>query len=85
MGLTTRAADHRPVRLAAAEQQLSFKMNERGARAEAVTRMSFALCAESSPPPDFVINEPFIVEQARGRARTFTIKAGRLRDTARTP
>jgi len=36
-------------------------MNEHGARAEAVTRMEFLASGESSPPPDLVINEPFLV------------------------
>jgi len=60
-GLMTRAADTRPVQIRTAEQQLSLKMNEHGARAEALTTMRLLLGVEPPPPPDFVINEPFLV------------------------
>jgi len=46
----------------AAEQQSSLKMNERGARAEAVVKFEAIMSVRRPPPPrDFVINEPFLM------------------------
>jgi hypothetical protein len=61
VGLVTRAADARLVQIRTAAQQSSLKMNEHGARAEAVVSMNFMLALGPPPPPDFVIDEPFLV------------------------
>jgi hypothetical protein len=61
IGLTTRAADGRPVVIRYAEQLQSLKMNEVGARVEAQTKLRAAVVGVSSRGPDFVINEPFLV------------------------
>jgi Serpin (serine protease inhibitor) len=61
MGLTTQAADGRPIQITAAAQHSSLKMNERGARAEAVVMMNLVVGVRPPPPPDFVIDEPFLV------------------------
>jgi len=61
VGLNTRAADGRPVQIVAARQQSSLKMNEHGARAEAVVSMIASLGMAPAPPPDFVIDQPFLV------------------------
>jgi hypothetical protein len=61
VGLMTQAADGPLVQIRTAEQQSSLKMNEHGARAEAVISLSFMLGIGAPPPPDFVIDEPFLV------------------------
>jgi hypothetical protein len=61
IGLATRAADGRSVQIVAAEQHSSLKMNEYGARAEVIVTMQVILGIRRQAPPDFVINEPFLV------------------------
>lgn len=54
VGLMTQAADARPVQIRTAEQQSSLKMNEHGARAEAVIFMNLMLGVGPPPPPELL-------------------------------
>lgn len=61
LGITTRAADGRPVSIRAAEHKSSLKMNEHGARVEDVAGVRVVLGWHPRPSPDFVIDEPFLL------------------------
>ncbi len=85
VGLTTLAVGGRSVRVEAAEQQLSLKMNEHGASAEARTRMVLTLGIQSSLRRDFVINEPFLVWIQRPRLSAPLFVAHVTREAWRNP
>ena len=85
VGLVTRAADGRSVAIMAAEQHSSLKMNERGARAEAVVILSLSMGVQRQPPRDFVIREPFLLWVQRPGLSTPLFVAHITREAWRNP
>jgi len=53
--------DENPVKISQALQQTKLRMNEVGARAESAAAVGLMTLGSSSPPPDHIIDQPFLM------------------------